>query len=147
MFKILSFIGSFLFGKRLLSIPYEMIVDYAIARVRGMAQSVALGFAGIVLILTGFLVSFFNVLAVYDDKGYFMMSAVAGGGLGICVLGAAFVAAASYKKHHPIEKPTELMAHQPVHGPIEEAVASLITEFIHNRKEKHAQKEAATGAV
>lgn len=146
MFKILSFIGTFLFGRRLLSIPYEVMVDYAIARIRGMAQSVALGFAGIVLILTGFLVSFFSVLAVYDDKGYFMLSAVAGGGLGICALGGILIFAASYKKHHPIDKPSEFLT-QPVHGPIEEAVASLITEFVNNRREKHAHKEAATGAV
>ncbi|AZZ37505.1 hypothetical protein CIK05_12110 [Bdellovibrio sp. qaytius] len=146
MLKILSFIGTFLFGKRLLSIPYEVIVDYAIARVRGMAQSVALGFAGIVLILTGFLVSFFNVLSVYDDKGYFMLSAVAGGGLGICVLGAILIMVASYKKHHPVITTADVLT-QSVHSPIEEAVASLITEFINNRKEKHAAKEAATGAV
>jgi len=124
-----------------------MIVDYAIARVRGMARSVALGFAGIVLILTGFLVSFFNVLSVYDDKGYFMMSAVAGGGLGICVLGAILLMVASYKKHHPVAVTSSEMLTQPVHGPIEQAVASIITDFINNRKEKHAHKEAATGAV
>ena len=146
MFKILSFIGSFLFGKRLLSIPYEVMVDYAIARIRGMARSVALGFAGIVFILTGFLVSFFNILSIYDEKGYLMMSAVAGGGLGICVLGAIMIAVASYKKNHPIQHHPEFLT-QPVHGPIEEAVASLITEFVNNRREKHAHKEAATGAV
>ncbi|MES2801682.1 MAG: hypothetical protein V4654_04270 [Bdellovibrionota bacterium] len=146
MFKILSFIGSFLFGKRLLSIPYEVIVDYAIARVRGMAHSVAFGFVGIVLILTGFLVSFFNILSVYDDKGYFLMSAVAGGGLGICALGIIFIIAASIKKSENLVRPSEVLTHE-VHSPLEEAVASLIAEFVNNRKEKHAEKHAATGAV
>lgn len=146
MWKILSFIGSFLFGKRLLAIPYEAMVDYAIARVRGMAQSIALGFAGIVLILTGFLVAFFNTLSVYDDKGYFMLSAVAGGGLGICVLGAILIAIAKYKKSHTHVEAHEVLT-QPIHGPIEAAVADMITEFINNRKDKHAHKQAATGAL
>lgn len=149
MFKFFSSIASLLFGKRLLSIPYEVIVDYAIARIRSMAKSAALGFAGIVLILTGALVAYFNVLATYDLKGVFMMSAVAGGGIGICVLGVLLIAIASYKKSHPehITRPSDVLTTE-MHSPLEQAFANLINEFVENRREKHAAKEAAaTGAV
>lgn len=144
MFKILRFIGSFLFGKRMLQIPYEVIVDYALARVKVMAQSAALSLVGIVLLLTGFLVSFFNTLSTYDLKGYFVLSAVAAGGLGICALGIVFLVVANYRKDHSL-KPSEVI--HGVHSPIEDALAALITDFVNNRKEKHEHKEAVTGAV
>lgn len=150
MFKILRFIGSFLFGKRMLQIPYEVIVDYALARVKVMAQSAALSLVGIVLLLTGFLVSFFNTLSTYDQKGYFVLSAVAGGGLGICALGIAFLVTANLKKEHAV-KPSEVL--HGVHSPIEDALAILITDFVNSRKEKHehhahhSHKDAVTGAV
>jgi hypothetical protein len=148
MFKIFSYLASLLFGKRLLSIPYEVIVDYAIARVQSMAKSAAIGFAGLVLILTGILVAFFNVLAVYDLKGVWMMTAVAGGGLGICVVGILLIAIASYKKTHPerLVRPSDVLTTE-MHSPLEQAFANLINEFVDNRKEKHAEKAATTGAV
>lgn len=148
MFKVLSSIASLFFGRRLLSIPYEVIVDYAIGRIRGMAKSAAIGFAGMVLLLTGALVAYFNVLAIYDLKGVFMMTAVASGGLGICVLGIILIAVASYKKSHPehLQRPSDVLTTE-VHSPLEEAFANLINDFVENRKDKHAAKEAATGAV
>jgi hypothetical protein len=142
MFKILSYLASLLFGKRLMSVPYEAIVDYAIAQIRSMAKSAALGFAGMVLLLTGALVAFFNILATYDMKGYVMMSAVAGGGVTICAIGAVLVLFATYKKTHVenIVRPSDMMAAQS-HSPLDEAFAGLINEFVQNRKEKH-QAEA-----
>lgn len=145
MFKVFSFIVSMLFSKRMLSIPYEVVVDYALARIKVMAQSAVLALVGIVLLLTGFLVAFFNFLSTYDTKGFFTLSAVATGGLGICVVGIACLVGANIKKDHSV-KPSEVLAHG-AHSPIEDAIASFITEFVNNRKEKHASQKAATGAV
>jgi hypothetical protein len=142
MWKVLSFIASFLFGKKFISIPYEVIVDYAIARVRLLAQSAALGFAGIVLILTGFLVSFFNLLSNFDQKGYFAMSAVASGGLSILLIGVIVLLFASFKKSVSLVRPSDVLTQQ-VHSPLEEALATLITDFARSRKEK-ADAEQAT---
>lgn len=148
MLKILSYIVSLLFGKRMLSVPYEVIVDYAIARIRSMAKSAALGFAGLILLLTGALVAFFNVLHNYDLSGVMRMTAVAGGGLGICTLGIILIMIASYKKSHPehLLRPSDVLSSE-LHSPLESAFANLINEFVDNRKEKHAATKAATEAV
>lgn len=135
MLKILSYLVSFLFGKRLISIPYEVIVDYAIARVRLLVQSAAVGFSGIVLILTGFLVSFFNLLSYFDQQGRFAMTAVASGGLSMCLVGAIFLVFASFKKSVSLVRPSDVLTQQ-VHSPIEDAIAVLITDFVNSRKEK-----------
>lgn len=98
MIKILSLISSFLFGKRLISIPFEAMVDYAIVRMRILVQSVAIGFTGLSLVLVGFFVSFFNLLDQFDQTGYFSMTAVARGGLSLCGIGFIFLLVASFKK-------------------------------------------------
>lgn len=148
MLKILTYIVSLLFGKRLISVSYEVIVDYAIARVRSMAKSAAMGFAGIVLLITGALVAFFNVLSTYDEKSVLLFSAVAGGGLSISGLGFLLILIASYRKSHTdhIAHPSEVFGAQ-AHSPLEEAMANLINDFVANRREKHAEKQAASGAL
>lgn len=132
-----------------MSVPYEVIVDYAITRVKSMAKSAALGFAGMVLLLTGALVAFFNVLAVYDEKGVVMMSAVASGGIAICVLGILLLFMATNKKTQAenITRPSDLLGPQN-NSPLEEAIAHLINEFVANKKEQQAEKQTATtGAI
>lgn len=141
MWKVLSFFASFLFGKKLISIPYEVIVDYAIARVRLLAQSAALGFVGIVLILTGFLVSFFNLLSIFDQKGFFSMSAVASGGFSIGLVGIIVLLFASFKKSVALVRPSDVLTQQ-VHSPLEEALATLITDFAKSRKEKSEAEQS-----
>lgn len=140
--KIFSVIGSFLFGKRLISIPYEVIVDYAIARVRHLFQSAAMGFAGIVLMLTGFLVTFFNLLSYYDLKGFFAMTAVASGGLSMLLIGIIFLGIARSKKSVSLVRPSDVLTQQ-IHSPLEEALALLITDFVKGRHEKSEARDTA----
>lgn len=139
MIKILSFVSSFLFGKRLISIPYEVIVDYAIARMRILVQSIAIGFTGLSLVLVGFFVSFFNLLSHFDQTGFFSMTAVARGGLLLCGIGFIFILFASLKKRVSLVQPSDVLTQQ-VHSPLEDAVALLVTDFVKNRQAKNQRE-------
>lgn len=159
MFKIFSYLASILIGQligqQIRSAPYKAIVDYALAQMQSMARSAAFEFSGIVLILTGFLITIFNLLATYDLKGYLTMSAVAGGGITIFAMGSVVVLIPTFKKNKiEIEISPSEKRDAPSHSLFAEAFADLISEFVQNRKEKkqtekqnHQQFHANNGAA
>ena len=141
MLKILSVIASFLFGKQMSSGPsYEDLVDYAFERLRSIVNSAAIGLSGIVLVITGFIFTTFNLLNQYDQHASVAMTAVAAGGLVLCVVGLGFILFASRKTKTPLEKSEGLKTHHPAASPLEEALSLLVMDFVKARQEDREQE-------
>jgi hypothetical protein len=60
---------------------YEKIIDLAAARLNIFINVITYGFIGVVLIMAGFLTSYFTLLSQYDRFGDVSFNAVTVGGL------------------------------------------------------------------
>jgi hypothetical protein len=118
---------------------YEKIIDLAAARLNIFINVITYGFIGVVLIMAGFLTSYFTLLSQYDRFGDVSFNAVTVGGLVLILLGFG-VLYNSTNRQEPVKKQHS----RPVvtSSPMELALAALIQDFVTEREmSRELQKE------
>jgi hypothetical protein len=136
--SILSFIIQSLTGTTDSEDAYVQIIDQVFEKINNLLTISAYWLSGLVLLLVGVLVSYFNLLAQYDRVGTVVLGAVPTGGLVLSLIGSGIIYNASktqsnktnQKKQRPI---AEQQANQS--PPIEQAIALLIMDFIKEREQ------------
>jgi hypothetical protein len=135
--SIYTVIIELLTGKESNSNIYEKIIDLSFNRVFELLNVLAYGVAGLILLLTGFLISYFNLLTQYDRVGTVNIGAVAIGGIVLCFLGLGILYNNSKsKKQNTNQLESALPTHKEIHSsPIENALAALLLDFVKEREE------------
>ena len=112
---------------------YEKTLDLAFKRVYEVLSAIAYGLSGMILMITGFLVAYFNILSQYDRVGTITVGAVAVGGIVLVFIGFGIVYNKTKKDYTAPQKILQT-AQSPHPSPIELAVAALVQEFIKERE-------------
>lgn len=131
---IFSFILESVTGLSPDGLIYEKILDLAFKRIYEVLNAIAYGLSGIILMITGFLVAYFNVLSQYDRVGSITMGAVASGGIVLIFIGFGIVYNNTKKDFTSPAIRTPQANLTPHTSPIELAVAALVQEFIKERE-------------
>jgi hypothetical protein len=121
---------------------YEKVMDHAFNRIYEVLNVIAYGLTGVILMITGFVVAYFNLLGQYDRIGVFAIDAVSIGGLVLSFIGFGIVYNSSrkqlrfsfFKETRPVEQPTNNSS------PIEHALAAILMDFV---KERELDREIA----
>lgn len=140
--NIFSFVMESLTGLSSDKSIYEKILDLAFKRIYEVLNSIAYGLSGIILMITGFLVAYFNILSQYDRVGTITVGAVAVGGIVLIFLGFGIIYN-NTKKDFTAAIKTPPVNHPPLPSPIELAIVALVQEFIKERefsREKEREK-------
>lgn len=153
MQKFLEALGSFFLslfqGNSAGPSTYEKIIDDIFERSGKILGRAALALFGVLIIVSGLLASYFNLLNQYDQTGSVAVGAVASGGLVLVLIGLGLVFAASRKSmtekilgHGQAENKSEASA-SPAVGPstLEQAMALLILDFVEERKQERELKK------
>jgi hypothetical protein len=116
---------------------YERIIDLAFGRAFELLNVLAYGVSGLFFLLTGFLISYFNLLMQYDRIGTVNVGAVAIGGLVLCFIGFGILFNTSKSKIKTLKKEeTPIYSHSERDiSPIENALAALLLDFVKEREE------------
>jgi hypothetical protein len=130
---LLSFFMGTIQAPQIMSESYEKILDHAFDRMSEIFCTLAYGFSGIVLMLIGFLTSYFNVLYLYDKEGRLSVGAVAIGGITLFIIGYLFLYNSPQKPTSSKEKKNPVPP-TPVISPLEVAIADVIQDFLSERQ-------------
>jgi hypothetical protein len=116
---------------------YETIIELTFSRIIELINILAYGVSGLIFLLSGFLISYFNLLSQYDRIGTISIGAVAIGGLVLCFIGFGILYNTATKKISTnIKHNTENKTHHETYGsPIENAIAALVLDFVKEREE------------
>jgi hypothetical protein len=110
---------------------YEKIIDLAAARLNIFINVITYGFIGVVLIMAGFLTSYFTLLSQYDRLGDFYFNAVTIGGLVLILLGFGVLYNSTNRQDHVKKQRTKPLV---TSSPMEIALAALIQDFVLERE-------------
>lgn len=140
---IYSFIIESLTGKKNDKFFYDKILDLAFDRVYEVLNTIAYGLTGIILMLTGFIFTYYNLLSQYDRIGTVDLGAVAIGGIVLIFIGFGIVYNNSRKFITDTVKTTESSLMQ-TPSPIENAIAAFIQDIVKEREySREKEKEQA----
>jgi hypothetical protein len=147
MFKILTLLFSFLVGQfrgqHEKPFSYEELINVFFRQLNGVLRSLALGATGMILSASGFLMAYFNLLGQYDMNGGLYLSAVTAGGTVLFLIGAGLLYSASRSmsaKSTAAVRPTVPEIKSPAASPLEDALATLVVDYIKEREHQREMK-------
>jgi len=144
MFKLLSNFATYLLnlfsGQKSDAPIYEKIVDFAFERLYEMINVIAYGFSGIILVISGFLATYFNLLNQFDRMGYIYLNAVSTGGIVLIFIGFGILYNASKQEVTTSTSRKDMAPPSP--SPVEIAVAALIQDFVKERERERELKSS-----
>lgn len=130
---ILSFIFKSFTGQQTDDLLYVKMLDIASNRIYEMLNSIAYGLSGIIMMITGFFATYFNLLSQYDRVGTITIGAVAVGGIVLIFIGFGIIYNNTKKDFTPPIKAQKAIQNQ-VSSPIELAIAALLQDFVKERE-------------
>lgn len=122
-------------SKSVESSMYEKTIDHVFNRLSEIFALTAYGVSGIIIMITGFLSAYFNILYEYDKLGVAKLGAISIGGVALFILGLALIF--NYSKRsvsYRNSKITQNRSESSNASPLEHAIVAIIQDFIVERQ-------------
>lgn len=153
MQKIFQVLGSFFLslfqGSHAEPLTYEKLVDDIFARLAKVMSKATFGLSGVLLIMSGFLAAYFNLLNQYDQTGTILVGAVASGGFVLMFLGSVLIYISARKpmteRLGPALAQEQAARETSSSSTLEQALAALVLDYIEERKRDRATSENREG--